>query len=342
MKLGLNLGYWGANAVDQVSLARAAERYGFDSVWTAEAYGSDAVTPLVWLAAQTERIHVGTAIMQIAARTPATTAMTAATIDVLSRGRFRLGLGASGPQVVEGWHGVPYARPLERTREYVDLVRQILTREEPASYQGRHFQLPYQGDDATGLGKPLKLTMHPLRADLPVYLAAIGPKNVQLAGEIADGWLPIFFSPEGFAATTRPALLAGLDKSDRTLDRFDVAPTVSVVIDNDVARARDVLRPGLALYIGGMGAAGANFYNDLTARYGYEEAASEVQELYLAGHRREACAAIPDALIDEIALVGPPSRIAARLDAWRDAGVTTLICSLTSVEDIRSMAELAS
>jgi len=342
MKLGLNLGYWGARPVDQVALAKAAERYGFDSVWTAEAYGSDAVAPLVWLAAQTERIHVGTAIMQISARTPAMTAMTATTIDVLTKGRFRLGLGASGPQVVEGWHGVSYARPLERTREYVNIVRRMIERQQPVIHQGRHFNLPYRGDDATGLGKPLKMVTHPLRADLPIYLAAIGPRNVQLAGEIADGWLPIFFSPEGFATSLRPDLLAGIERSGRPPGDFDIAPTVSVVVDEDVARARDLLRPGLALYIGGMGAPGANFYNDLATRYGYEEAASEVQRLYLAGRRREACAAIPDALIDEVALVGTQSQIAERLDAWRNAGVTTLICSLTTVEDIRLMAELSS
>lgn len=339
MRLGLNFGYWGAHPSDNLSLALEAERLGYHSLWTAEAYGSDAVTPLTWLAAKTERINVGTAVMQMPARTPAMTAMTAATLDLLTGGRFLLGLGVSGPQVVEGWHGVPYGKPLVRTREYVEIVRMILKRERPLEYQGQYYQMPVRG--GTGLGKPLKLTVHPLRPDLPIYLAAIGPKNVALAAEIADGWLPVFFSPER-ASIFREWLEEGFArrKDGKKPEDFDIAPTVSVAMGDDVDACRARLKPHLALYIGGMGARTKNFYNELVRRYGYEEAAERVQELYLSGRRAEAAAAIPDKLVDEVALCGPRERIKERLELWRAAGTKTLICAINDLETLRAMAEL--
>lgn len=339
MRLGLTCGYWGAGPADNVALVQEAERLGYHSVWTAEAWGSDAVTPLTWLAARTERIAVGTAVMQIPARTPAMTAMTAATLDLLTGGRVLLGLGVSGPQVVEGWHGVPYGKPLRRTREYVEIVRLILRRERPLEFHGEYYDIPVR--DGTGLGKPLKLIIHPLRPMIPIYLAALGRKNVALAAEIADGWLPIFFSPyrmdvfrpsleEGFARRTAPT----------PAEQFDIAPTVSVVVGEDVEACRAQLKPHLALYIGGMGARTRNFYNELICRYGYEEAARTIQDLYLAGKKKEAALAVPDALVDEVALCGPPERIADRLAAWRDAGVTTLIIATDRRETVRLMADL--
>jgi len=318
---------------------REAERLGYHSLWTAEAYGSDSVTPLVWLAAHTERINVGTAIMQMPARTPAMTAMTAATIDLLTGGRFLLGIGASGPQVVEGWHGVVYGKLLTRTREYVEIVRTILKREQPLEHHGQYYDIPVQG--GTGLGKPLKLILHPLRPNIPIYVAAIGPKNVALAAEIADGWLPVFFSPRR-VSVFRASLEEGFARrSDgKTLADFDIAPTVSVVVGDDVDACRMQVKPNLALYVGGMGARGKNFYNDLACRYGYEDAAKKIQDLYLAGKKNEAIAAVPDELVDEIALCGPRERIRERLAAWREAGVTTLICGAQSIEAIRTMAEV--
>ncbi|MFL6215803.1 MAG: LLM class F420-dependent oxidoreductase [Blastocatellia bacterium] len=340
MRLGLNFGYWGAGPADNIQLAQEAERLGYDSLWTAEAYGSDAVTPLVWLAAQTARIKVGTAIMQMPARTPAMTAMTAATIDLLTGGRFLLGLGASGPQVVEGWHGVVYGKLLTRTREYVEIVRTILKREQPLEHHGEYYDIPVAG--GTGLGKPLKLIVHPLRADIPVYLAAIGPKNVALAAEIADGWLPVFFSPKRLNVF-RPSLDEGMARrtDGKTIDEFDIAPTVSVVLGDDVAACRQQIKPHLALYVGGMGARGKNFYNDLAQRYGYEDAATRIQDLYLSGKKNEAIAAVPDELVDEIALCGPRERIKDQLAMWREANVKTLICSASSLDAIRAVAELA-
>jgi F420-dependent oxidoreductase-like protein len=339
MRLGLNLGYWSAGSFDGVALAREAERLGYHSLWTAEAYGSDAVTTLTWLAAKTERINVGTAIMQMPARTPAMTAMTAATLDLLTGGRFLLGLGVSGPQVVEGWHGVLYGKPLVRTREYVEIVRTILKRAQPLEHHGEYYDIPVRG--GTGLGKPLKLIVHPLRADIPIYLAAIGPKNIALAAEIADGWLPLFFSPQRMNVF-RPSLEEGFARRGTDKDRgeFDIAPTVSVVLGDDVDACRAQIKPMLALYIGGMGARGRNFYNDLARRYSYEEAAERIQDLYLAGKKVEAIAAVPDQLVDEVALCGPRERLRDQLDAWREAGVTTLICATDSIDAIRVMAEL--
>jgi F420-dependent oxidoreductase-like protein len=340
MRLGLNLGYSGSAAGIDLSLVQEADRLGYHSVWSAEAYGSDAVTPLTWVAARTERIRVGTAIMQIAARTPALTATTALTLDQLSGGRFLLGLGVSGPQVVEGWHGVPFGKPLARTREYVEVVRTIWRREKAVEFTGAYYQIPYRGADATGLGKPLKSILHG-RADIPIYLAAIGPRNVALAAEIADGFLPIFFSPER-AGVFRESLEAGFRAAGggKSLATFDMAPTVVVVPGDDVAACRAVVKPQLALYVGGMGARGKNFYNELVCRYGYEADARRIQDLYLGGQREAAVAAVPDALVDEVALCGPRERIRERLAAWKASGVTTLICAARRPEAVRLMAEL--
>jgi F420-dependent oxidoreductase-like protein len=340
MRLGLNVGYSGSAIGIDMDLVREAERLGFHSVWSAEAYGSDAVTPAVWVAAQTSRIHVGTAIMQIAARTPTLTATTALTIDQLSGRRFLLGLGVSGPQVVEGWHGVAFGRPLARTREYVEIVRAVWRREKPVEFRGAYYQIPYTGPEATGLGKPLKSILHG-RADIPIYLAAIGPKNVELAAEIGDGLLPIFFSPERMGVF-RPHLEAGFARAGggKSLRAFDLAPSVVVVVGPDAARCREAVKPRLALYVGGMGARGKNFYNELVRRYGFEEAARSIQDLYLAGRKDEAAAAVPDALVDEVALCGPRERIREHLSKWRDAGITTLICATSNVEAVRTMAEL--
>ncbi len=339
MRLGLSLGYWSAGRADHVALALEAERLGYHSVWTAEAYGSDAVTTLTWLAARTERIHVGTAIMQMPARTPAMTAMTAATLDLLTGGRMLLGLGVSGPQVIEGWHGVPYGRPLERSREYVQIVRAILRRDQPLEHHGEHYDIPARG--GSGLGKPLKLILHPLRPDIPIYLAAIGPKNVALAAEIADGWLPIFFSPERMSVF-RAWLEEGFARAGAAKDRakFDIAPSVRVALGDDLDACRASLKPDLALYIGGMGAREKNFYFNLACRYGYEEAARKIQDLFLQSKKAEATAAVPDALVDEVALCGPRERIAERLALWRGSGLTTLICGATSLEALRLLAAL--
>jgi F420-dependent oxidoreductase-like protein len=335
MRLGLNLGYFGAAAPsDTIPFVQHAESLGFHSVWTAEAYGSDSIVPLVWAAAHTTTLNVGTAIMQMPARTPANTAMTAATLDLLSEGRFLLGLGLSGPQVAEGWHGERYGKPLAKTREYVEIVREILKREKPLEHHGEHYDIPYTGEGATGLGKPLKLIIHPRRADIPIYLAAIGPKNVALTAEIADGWLPVFFAPSRFQETYGEAF-AGTD-----LASFDIAPTVSVVLGDDVDACRSMVKPGLALYIGGMGARGRNFYNDLACRYGYEGAAKEIQDLYLDGKKKEAAAAVPDQLVDEVALCGPKERIADLLETWKASPVTTMIVGSPQREALEVMAEL--
>ncbi|MCU1450335.1 MAG: putative F420-dependent oxidoreductase, Rv3520c family [Acidimicrobiales bacterium] len=332
MRLGLNLGYWGADASKVVDVARHAESLGFHSVWTAEAYGSDAVVPLTWVGAQTSKIGLGTAIMQMPARSPAMTAMTAVTLDLLSNGRALLGLGLSGPQVAEGWHGQPYGKPLGKTREYVDIVRTIIRREAPLEHHGEHYDIPYNGPGATGLGKPLKLIVHPKR-EIPIYLAAIGPKNVGLAAEIADGWLPVWFSP------TRMDVYADAFEG-RDLSDFDIAPTVSVVLGDDAAACRAMVKPMLALYIGGMGARGRNFYNDLACRYGYEAAAKEVQDLYLDGKKQEAAAAIPDELVDEVALCGPKELIAELVEPWLKSPVTTMVVATVQPEALDVMAEL--
>ncbi len=330
MNLALQLGY--DDPAGSVALAQEAERLGFHSAWTSEAWGADAVTVATWIAATTEKIGIGTAIMQMPARTPAATAMTVASLDQLSGGRVLLGLGTSGPQVVEGWHGVPWGKPLGRTREYVEIVRAALNRQ-TVEHHGPHYDIPYSGDDATGLGKPLKLILKPLRRDVPIYLAALGPKNVALAAEIADGWLPIFFSPYRFREIHGPSLVDAADD-------FQIAPLCPVLVDDDVDMCRNMLKPMLALYIGGMGAKGKNFYNSLTQRYGFEAAAAEIQELYLGGHKGDAAMAVPNELVDEIALVGPKERIAERLGAWREAGISTLVVQTKQREALQTMAEL--
>jgi F420-dependent oxidoreductase-like protein len=327
MRLGLNLGYWGGGAdADNLALAREADRLGYDVCWAAEAYGSDAPTVLAWVAAQTERIDIGSAVMQIPARSAAMTAMTAATLDTLSGGRFRLGLGVSGPQVSEGWHGVRFEAPLGRTREYVDVVRMALARQ-TVKYAGRHITLPLPD----GPGKALKLTVHPVRERIPLYLAAVGPRNLELTGEIADGWLAIFFSPE-HAGAHLESLRAGARRAGRgtpedPLAGFDVVPTVPVVVDEDVERAAMPVRAYAALYIGGMGSREQNFYNQLACRMGFEAEAAQVQELFLARRHREAAMAVPMEFIDATSLIGPPGRIRDRLTRFADAGVTTLSVS---------------
>ncbi len=337
MRLGLNIGYSRSQLGVDLSLVQQADRLGFHSVWTAEAYGSDAVSPLCWIAAQTTRIKVGTAIMQIPARTPTLTATTALTIDQLSGGRFLLGLGVSGPQVVEGWHGVAFGKPLAKTREYVEIVRMVWRRERPVEHKGEYYQIPYAGPDATGLGKPLKSILHG-RADIPIYLAAIGPKNVALAAEIADGWLPVLYSPF-HAGVFREALDAGFAK--RAVKKtLDIAPGVTVAVGSDLEECFDSVKPHLALYIGGMGAPGKNFYNDIARRYGYEKAAASIQELYLQGKKKEAIAAVPNALVDDVALCGPKERIRDRFKAWEDAGVSTMICTFRDPSSMRVMAEI--
>ncbi len=327
MKLGLTMGYWGAAPPSGVAEAvTTAEDLGFDSLWTAEAYGSDALSPLAWWGSQTKNLRLGTAIMQMAARTPAATAMAAMTMDHLSGGRFVLGLGVSGPQVVEGWYGSPYPRPLARTREYVEIVRRIMAREERLTFSGAHYQVPHPG--GTGLGRPLKSTVHPLRNDLPIFLAAEGPKNVALAAEIADGWFPFWFSPKS-DAFYRQALEEGFAAGGhrRSWDDFEVVCPVPVVPSPDVEAAADSIRPVLALYVGGMGAKGANFHYDVLARLGYEETCARIQELYLGGDRRGAAAAIPLEMVEDVALIGPPEKIATELETWRKTVITTMVLS---------------
>ena len=324
MRLGLNVGYWGLGlkASDQLQLVQEAEAAGFDSVWAAEAYGSDAATVLAWLAAQTSRIKIGAAIFQMPARSPAMTAMTAATLDHLSDGRMLLGIGTSGPQVAEGWHGQRFGKQLQRTREYVEILRMALARERLV-YEGETYQLPLPD----GPGKALTLMIAPVQERMPIYIAAIGPKNTQLTGEIADGWLPTFFAPE-HVDDSRALLEEGAARNGGSLaESFDIAPTIQVVIDDDVDRARDMVRYLIALYVGGMGSGKRNFYNQLVQRYGFEEAAKEIQDLYLDGKKDEAAAAIPPELIDMVALVGPREKVRDRLEVYREAGVGSLLVS---------------
>jgi F420-dependent oxidoreductase-like protein len=343
MKLGVHVGYWGLGMgpQDQLQVVLEAERLGYDSVWTAEAYGSDAATVLAWLAARTSTIRLGSAIFQIPGRSPAMTAMTAATIDELSGGRMLLGIGSSGPQVAEGWHGQRFARQLQRTREYVAVVRMALARKR-VEFDGQTLQLPLPD----GPGKALKLMIGPVQERIPIYLAAIGPKNTALAGEIADGWIPTFFSPE-YVSQFRASLEEGAARSERSLDAFDIAPTVNAFVSDDRDTARNLMRPVLALYIGGMGSREQNFYNRLVQRYGFESAAAEVQDLYLAGSKQEAAEAIPAELIDMVSLCGPGDVVRDRLAAYRDAGVGTLMItpmawtSQDRIAQLRAIAELA-
>ncbi|WSQ08676.1 LLM class F420-dependent oxidoreductase [Streptomyces sp. NBC_01231] len=334
MRLGLALGYWGRGpAADHVELAREAERLGYDSVWTAESWGSDAFTPLTWIAARTSRIRLGTAVAQMAARSPTTTAMHALTLDHLSGGRMTLGLGLSGPQVVEGWYGRPFPKsPLTATREYVDVVRQVLRREAPVELDGRFHPLPYRGADATGLGKPLKSITHPLRPRLPVLLGAEGPRNVAQTIRIADGWLPLYWSPN------RPEAYG--DAVRDLPEGFQVAPMAQVRVCEDVAEGLLPVKAMLGFYIGGMGHAARNFHADLMARMGYGEEARRIQELFLSGRRDEAVLAVPDAFADEISLVGPRERIAERLESWRKGPVTDLLAVAPDRTTLRVLAEL--
>ncbi|HEY6771291.1 MAG TPA: LLM class F420-dependent oxidoreductase [Solirubrobacterales bacterium] len=330
LKLGLNLGYWGIGpqGEEATEIVLAAERFGYDSVWVAESYGSDAVSVLGYLAAKTETIGLGAAIFQVPARPPAAAAMAGVTIDALSGGRFLFGFGPSGPQVSEGWYGVPYEKPWGRTREYVEIVKQVVAREGRLEYEGKHFTLPLKdGDGVTGQGKALKLNIHPIRNEIPVYLGAIGRKSVELAAEIADGWIPIFFSVDKWQDAWGEHIEAGLAKTGRSRDDLAVSPSVQVAIDGDLDAARAMVKAGLLLYLGGMGSKKTNFYADLTRRFGFAEVADEVQTLYLDGKREEAYAAIPDELVDATAMIGTEDEVAERVKRFADAGVDRMIVS---------------
>ena len=340
MKLGLHAGYWGLGITgdEQLDMAKEADRLGYDSVWAAEAYGSDAATVLAWIAAATTKIKVASGIFQMPARTPAMTAMTAATLDNISMGRFVLGLGISGPQVVEGWHGQPFDRPLKRTREYVEIVRKALARE-VVTYDGDIYKLPRPD----GPGKPLKLIIRPVQDRIPIYLAAIGPKNTALAFEIADGWLPTIFSPDHLDEF-KSSMEEGAGRAGRDVAEVDIAPMTSLAIYDDIEVARDLMRPYLALYIGGMGSRDKNFYNQLVTRYGYGDAAREIQSLYLSGKQAEAMALIPTELIDKVSLCGPKAAVKERLSVYREAGVGTLLVSPVAAhhgERLRMLRDLA-
>jgi F420-dependent oxidoreductase-like protein len=333
MKLGLVFGYWGAQPADNyIPLAQEAERAGWDSVWVAESWGNDAFTFAAWVASNTSRIQIGTGVVQIAARTPTATAMAATTIDHISKGRFILGLGVSGPQVVEGWYGRPSNKPLARTREYVEVIRKALRRDGPLTNDGEFYPLPYRGEGSVGLGKPLKIMTHPLRADIPIYLGAEGPKNVAQTAEIADGWLPLYYSPY------RPEVYA--DQLVAAKPGFEIASLVNFTITDDVSAGLWPVKASLGFYIGGMGAKGQNYHTKLMARMGYEEDAYKIQDLFFAGKRDEAIAAVPEEFCDEISLVGPPSRIKQRLEAWRDSPVTQLLVGGRDAEQMRQIAEL--
>ncbi|MFT5394480.1 MAG: F420-dependent oxidoreductase-like protein [Gammaproteobacteria bacterium] len=344
MKVGLVAGYSPAKMSLPMDLILEAESLGFDSVWTAEAYGSDAATPAAWILACTTKIKVGTAIMQMPARSPAMTAMTAMTLDSMSGGRFILGLGPSGPQVIEGWHGVPYGRPLGRTKEYISIIRKILDRKEPVTHEGYHYHLPYTGEGATGLGKPLKSILHG-RRDMKIFTASITPNGLRTSAEVADGVFPVWMNPERYDLF-EGSLNEGFERAGggKSLNDFEVAPFVRVVLNDDLEKAQLPVRENLALYIGGMGAREQNFYNDYAIRLGYEAAAKEIQDLFLAGKRGEAAAAVPASLIDEVSLVGSAARIRDRLQIWKAAGdkrhVGSLLASATTPEELRVLAEV--
>jgi len=331
MKLGLFLGYWGVGPQgdDAVAVTQAAERAGFDSVWAAEAYGSDAVSVLSWLIPQTETIKLGSLIFQIPARPPAAAAMAGCTMDMLSDGRFIFGFGPSGPQVSEGWYGVGFDKPLGRLREYVEIVRRIVAREAPLEYAGEHFTLPLPTPDA----KPLKLGFHPLRNEIPVFLGSLGPGATELCGEIADGWSPMFFSIDNYEAVWLPHLEAGLAKAGRARSDLEVSPTLLAAVDGDLDSARAAAKTTLLLYIGGMGSGKKNFYVDLVSRFGFEQEAKEVQRLYLAGQREQAFAAIPDELVDTTTLIGTEAEVAERLESFKALGVDRLTISLAQFYD---------
>ncbi len=344
MRLGIGAGGFGKRAQVNLDLIHRAEELGFNSAWTAEAYGNDAVSIASWVLARTERIKVGTSIMQMPARTPAMTAMTAMTLDHLSGGRFILGLGPSGPQVVEGWHGVPYGKPLTRTREYIQIIRQIWAREKPLEFHGAHYDIPVVGEGTTGLGKPLKSILHG-NPDIPIYTASISPNGLRCSAEVADGVFPMMLDPESFDTAYLPYLEEGFAKASqpKSLDNFAVLPGVSVIISDEPEKARMAVKGGMALYIGGMGARNKNFYNDLAKRLGYEEAAVEIQNLFLDGKKMEAMMAVPDALVDAVHLVGPRDKIRDRLQAWKEAGrkgwVDTMNVQTSQPEALELLAE---
>ncbi len=345
MKLGIGALGFGPKASIQIDKIKHAESLGFDSAWTAEAYGNDAATTAAWVLAQTTTLKVGTSIMQMPARTPAMTAMTAMTLDHLSGGRFLLGLGPSGPQVIEGWHGVPYGRPLTRTREYIQIIRQILAREAPLQFQGKEYTIPLTGEGTTNLGKPLKSILHG-NPDLPIYTASISPAGLRCAAEVADGVFPLWMDPAKFEDVLQPYLEEGFAKSDKpgkSLADFEILPGVSVIINDDIEAARQPVKGQLALYIGGMGARDKNFYNDYAKRMGYEEAAGKIQDFFLSGKREEAAAAVPDSLVDAMHLVGPKDHIRDRLQAWKEAGkkgyVTSMNINTAQPEALELLAE---
>lgn len=341
MKLGISIGYTGSEVKLPIDFVLEAERLGYDSVWTAEAYGSDAVTPLAYLAAKTSRIKLGTGIMQLAGRTPAMCAMTMSTLDALAGGgRVLVGLGLSGPQVVEGWHGQPYDKPVARLREYVNILRQIWAREKPVVLEGKAYQVPYRGADATGLGKPLKSILH--GRNLPIYLATMQPQSIRLTAEVADGWLPIWFSPQRMDMFKAP-LEEGFQRAGtgKSWKDFDIAAGCTVVIGNDVKACLAQLKPTLALYVGGMGAKNKNFHNEMVSRYGYGDIAAKIQDLYLSGRKQEATALVPDELCDEMSLCGPESRIRQRYKMWEDAGVSTILVQSSQPQAYKLMAEIA-
>jgi len=342
LRVGVNFGAcdWGRDGATLLEVAHAADRLGLHSVWTAEAYGYDAVTPLAWIGATTRRVRLGTAVLQVPARTPAMAGMTAATLDAMSGGRLLLGLGPSGPQVVEGWHGLPFVDPLGWTREYVEVVRRVV-RGERLRFDGAHFTIPSRHEQATGLGKELRLAVDP-RPPIPVYIAANGPRNLSLAGEIADGCLPALLSPYRFAEVQWPSIEAGLAKAaaPKAEGRFDVAASIPVLVGEDVDELFDRLRPGVAFQLGRMGAKGRNFYNDIACRYGYEKEATRIQDLCLEGRFADAVPEVPDALLDEIALVGPKARIRDRLEPWRQCGITTLLVTTPEPASLQTLSEL--
>jgi len=340
MKLGISIGYSGGRVELPLDRVLEAEQLGYDSLWTAEAYGSDAVTPLAYLAAKTTRIKLGTGIMQLAGRTPAMCAMTMSTLDALSGGRVLVGLGLSGPQVVEGWHGMPYDKPVARLREYVQILRKIWAREEPVALDGQAYQLPYHGPGATGLGKPLKSILH--SRQLPVYLATMQPLSVRLTAELADGWLPIWFSPQRLTMF-RPAIEEGFKRAGngKSWKDFDIAAGCTVIIGDDVRACLAQMKPTLALYVGGMGAKQKNFHNEMITKYGYGDIAARIQELYLSGRKAEAIAAVPDELCDELSLCGPEARIRQRYKAWEDGGVTTILVQTNQREALHLMVDVA-
>jgi len=343
LKLGLNTGFWASGAPSPAALeaVKEAERLGFDSIWTSEAYGCDVLTPLAWWGSQTEKVKLGTAIMQMSARRPTAAAMAAMTMDHLSGGRFILGLGVSGPQVVEGWYGEPFAKPLARTREYVSIVRNAIARQEPVTCDGAHFPLPVNGREGiTGLGKPLKSTLHPLRERIPLCLGAEGPKNIALTAEIADGWLALFYSPHHDAELYRPFLEEGFARRDRPHDDFEIHASIPFVVHDDVEQAADMIRPRLALYFGGMGARSMNFHREVPVRMGYEAEARKIQELYMDGKKDEAAAAVPTRLVEQLALIAPADKIRHDLEAWRESSVTSLLIEPGPPERLRQAAEL--